>query len=150
MVLDKFAFSLWNGIKLETTYQGTTEGLYQFRVNHGNKQISSLRNISKNPQLFELTDVIRNRLNELAEWSKERFTSVYRPKIGISILNTHCVMIEPFNMILKYKQIIEENEDTYIHELSDNNHNHFYIRTHDKNYQVNELLLIRSIKSIGQ
>lgn len=29
--------------------------------------------------------------------------TIYEPKLGVSILNSHCVMIEPFNIILAFE-----------------------------------------------
>lgn len=36
-------------------------------------------------------------------WRSTCFPMIYEPKLGISILNSHCVMVEPFNMILRYE-----------------------------------------------
>ena len=32
--------------------------------------------------------------------------NIYNPKLGVRILNNHCVMVEPFNMILKVLEVL--------------------------------------------
>ena len=55
VVLDKFTFNMWNEIKLETRYQGTTEGLYYISIDQKEKTMVINNQITTNPQLFELS-----------------------------------------------------------------------------------------------
>ena len=100
VLLDKFSFSLWNDIKLEAKYQGTTEGIY-IMESDVNDVFQMKASLSMNPDLMALTPELNARMEKLQKWRDAKMSSVYNPKIGVRILNNHCVIVEPFNMILK-------------------------------------------------
>lgn len=51
VILDKFTFTLWNGIKLETKYLKITEGLYIINETQPDKLVIQA-GLSMNPELF--------------------------------------------------------------------------------------------------
>lgn len=55
------------------------------------------------PELLEVTPIMTERVKFLMEWRSTCLPKIYEPKLGISILNSHCVMVEPFNMILRFE-----------------------------------------------
>lgn len=59
--------------------------------------------------LLDITNSMTERVKLLMEWRSSYLAKVYEPKLGISILNSHCVMVEPFNMILRFDyKVIDE------------------------------------------
>jgi hypothetical protein len=56
-----------------------------------------------NPELLDVSPVVVEHLKRIMEWRSTVLPNIYEPKLGVSILNSHCVMIEPFNMILAYE-----------------------------------------------
>lgn len=65
LLLDKFSFSLWNDIKLETKYLGTTEGIYNVTINSSNDKLVVKNQLSNNPELLDITDLMIDRVKYL-------------------------------------------------------------------------------------
>lgn len=64
VVLDKFSFYLWNDIKLQTKYLGTTEGMYNVTID-SYKNLIMKNKLSNNPELFDITDILIERVQYL-------------------------------------------------------------------------------------
>ena len=108
VLLDRFSFSLWNDIKLEAKYQGTMEGIYVVESDSENsKNFIVKKSLSMNPDLERLdSELVSERVKVLEKWRQEKMGTIYNPKLGVRILNNHCVMVEPFNMILKVLEVL--------------------------------------------
>lgn len=76
VLLDKFTFSMWNDIKLETKYLHTTEGIYTISIDPISNQLITKERLAVSSELFEVSDLLLQRVNELMEWR-----STYLPKI---------------------------------------------------------------------
>jgi hypothetical protein len=61
--------------------------------------------LTMNPDLLDISPLLINRVKALMEWRSTALPQIYEPKLGVNILNSHCVMIESFNMILSFEDI---------------------------------------------
>lgn len=86
----------------------TTEGIYTITIDPNSNKLHTKDRLVVSPELFEITQHLHDRVSYLMEWRSTYLPKIYEPKLGVNILNSHCVMIEPFNMILRFESKVHD------------------------------------------
>lgn len=97
------------------------------------------------------TEQLGVRIAELKNWLRISFTDVFKPFIGVKIINNYCTLIEPFSIILKVRDIRKNEFEHYLF-LTDSNRNSFYVDLKPLTpliFTKDEWIYLRGVKQIN-
>jgi hypothetical protein len=89
---------------------GITEGLYTVSIDPVTDELLIKNRLTMNPELLDVSVTVTERVKELMEWRSTKLPGIYEPRLGVGILNNHCLMVEPFNMILEFDKLATEGQ----------------------------------------
>lgn len=98
--LDRFIFSVWHNLKLETKYLSRTESLYCFEAQ--GEELNIVGTINTTTDSYSKLGSAINRGLKLHQWFLSFYFNKYHPTLGISLMNNYTIMAEPFSIILKF------------------------------------------------
>lgn len=91
--------------------------------------------------------------SNIRSWFYNNFEELYKPNIGIdkSILNEKILIANPFNMILKIKDLtktnLSTNKSTITYTLFDENNNQFNLQF-PVHFEINSYVFIKNISHV--
>lgn len=78
---------------MEAKYLATTEGIYNVAVDSNTNQLLTKNKFTVNYELLEVNQSIIERVKHLMEWRSTHLSKIFEPKLGVNVLNNHCVMV---------------------------------------------------------